>query len=177
MNVWSSASIVLPAHIYLLHCVGIYPLETIKEENHASPRNTNSAGSRTCSSTRRAMAIRDLPQVRSAHSAGLPVPRVLLRTDLQTVGVSSPCPCSWQLLNRDAMAFPSVTFWASCPPAPLPLDYVWNPKPSCLWYLQSTSYVVSWCSVEGLPQYLQQRGNRLCTTERILTISEVLQPH
>lgn len=107
MNAWSSVSIVLVAHIYLLHCVGIYPLESIKEENHASPGNTNSAGSQTCSATRRAMAITELPQVRSAHSAELPVPRVLLRTDRQTVGVSSSCPRSWQLLKqgRDGLSF------------------------------------------------------------------------
>lgn len=100
MNAWSSVSTVLGVHIYLLHCVGICPFESIKEENHASPGNSDSAGSQTCSATRLAMAITDLPQVRSAHLTELPAPRVLLRTDLQMFSVSLSCLRSWQPLKQ-----------------------------------------------------------------------------
>lgn len=98
-------SIALVSHIYLLHCVGIYPLESIKEGNHASPGNTNPTGSQTCSSTRQAKAITELPQVRSAHLTELPVPHVLLRTDLQTFFISLSCLCSWQMLKQGCNGF------------------------------------------------------------------------
>lgn len=76
-------------YIYLLHGVGIYPLDSIKEENHASQENTKFAGSRTCSAMRLAMAITELSQVRSVHPVQLPVSCELLHTDLQTFSISS----------------------------------------------------------------------------------------
>lgn len=146
-------STVLVAHIYLLHRVGIYPLESTKEENHASPGNTNSAGSQTCSATRLAMAIIELPQVSSTCVTELPIPPVLLCIDLQTFSISLSRTRSWQLLKQGcnvislchlAGILSSSSSSPSFPP--------WNRKLSCPWYLQSTSYVVSWCSVEGLPE-------------------------
>lgn len=66
MNTWSSVSIVQVAHVYLLHCVGIYPLKNITAVIPQAWEHSP-AGSQTCLATRPIVAITEMPQVRSTH--------------------------------------------------------------------------------------------------------------
>lgn len=172
MNAWSSVSIVLVAHIYLLHCVGIYPLESIKEKNHASPGSTNSTGSQTCSATRLAMAITELPQVRSACLTELPVPHVLLHTDLFIMSMQLAAVktgMQWPFCYLLGILSPSSsTPWLRLKPkaklSTISLKYLLccqlmfsgrtasiSPKDRCVHNGKSTNQFLRFCSLRNMP--------------------------
>lgn len=161
MNAWSAMSIVLGTHIYLLHCAGISPLENIKEEICGSLGNIKSSGSQTCSTTDWQWQLQSCLRWGASFTW---TPHALCAASQGSPDGASPHHAH-AAVQTDKMATLSVTFWDSCSTGPLPPDYVLNLKISCPWDLQGISYTGSCCSVEELPQYLQQTGEDVCTTD------------